>query len=88
VQLNERLRYAHLPPLDKALLASPAIYVGLARRQQPSMLIERFAFVKPLGNLVRSDRGVPIATYALYLAADPMGPLLGPQLRDRDDPWW
>jgi 4-amino-4-deoxy-L-arabinose transferase-like glycosyltransferase len=88
VQLNERMRYAHLPPVDDALLASPAIYVELARRQRPWMLMERFASVTRLGNLVRSDRGVPIATYAVYLLADPIGSVLGPALRERDDSSW
>jgi hypothetical protein len=88
VQLNERMRYAHLPPIDDALVASPAIYVELARRQRPWMLLERFASVTPLGNLVRSDLGVPIATYVVYRLADPIAPVLGPALRERDDPWW
>ena len=70
------------------LLASPAIYVELARRQRPWMLMERFASVTRLGNLVRSDRGVPIATYAVYLLADPIGSVLGPALRERDDSSW
>jgi 4-amino-4-deoxy-L-arabinose transferase-like glycosyltransferase len=78
VQLTERLRYMHLPPIDDALLASPAMYVELARRQQPRLLMERFASVTPLGNLVRKDRGVPIATYRVYRLADPIGPVLGP----------
>jgi 4-amino-4-deoxy-L-arabinose transferase-like glycosyltransferase len=81
VQLNERMRYAHLPPVDDALLASPAIYVELVRRQQPSMLTERFGSVTPLGDLVRTDGGVPIATYAVYRLADPIGTVLGPALR-------
>jgi hypothetical protein len=81
VQLNERLRYAHLPPVDAALLASPAIYVELERRQQPSMLTDRFASVTPLGTLVRTDRGVAVATYAVYRLANPIGSVLGPALR-------
>lgn len=86
VQLNERLRYAHLPPVDPALLASPAIYVELARRERPQMLTARFRSVTPLGTLVRSDRGVSIATYAVYRVADPIGAVLGPALRQPDDP--
>jgi hypothetical protein len=86
LQLNERMRYAHLPAVDDALLNSPAIYVELNRRQRPWMLMERFNSVKPLGTLVRTDRGVSIATYAVYLVADPIGPVLGPQLREKDEP--
>jgi hypothetical protein len=52
------------------------------------MLLERFSSVTPIGNLVRRDRGVPIATYVVYRLADPIAPVLGPALRERDDPWW
>ena len=78
VQLTERLRYVHLPLPDEALLRSPAIYVEVERRQVPTLLRERFKSVTALGTLVRSDQGVPIATYFVYRLADPFGSVLQP----------
>jgi len=77
VQLNERLRYAHLAPPDRALIGSPALYVDLERRNALPMLRKRFASVTALGALSRSYRGQTLARYALYLLADPVGPVLG-----------
>jgi 4-amino-4-deoxy-L-arabinose transferase-like glycosyltransferase len=76
VQLTERLRYAHLPPVDVAVLRSPGIYVELERRQMPEFLQERFSSVVPLGKLSRTYRGTNIATYVLYRVADPIGRVL------------
>jgi 4-amino-4-deoxy-L-arabinose transferase-like glycosyltransferase len=76
VQLNERLRYAHLPPADGALLGSPALYVELDRRDPLPLLRKRFASVTPLGVLQRTFRGQTLARYALYRLADPVGPVL------------
>lgn len=78
VQLTERIRYAHLPGLDPALLACPALYVELERRSAPALLAERFRSVERLDSMTRSYAGVPIAAYAVYLLAGPNGPLLGP----------
>jgi 4-amino-4-deoxy-L-arabinose transferase-like glycosyltransferase len=77
VQLNERLRYAHLPPPDSALIASPALFVDLERRKDLPMLRKRFASVTALGGLSRSYRDQTLARYALYLLADPVGSVLG-----------
>jgi hypothetical protein len=76
VQLNERLRYAHLPPPDSALLSSPALFVELERRPVLPMLKKRFASVTPLGALLRTYRGQTLARYAIYRLADPLGPVL------------
>jgi 4-amino-4-deoxy-L-arabinose transferase-like glycosyltransferase len=78
VQLTERLRYGHLPPVADSLLRSPAIYVELERRQALAMLRERFSSVTLLGRLARSYRGTKLATYVVYLVADPKGPVLQP----------
>ena len=75
VQLNERIRYLHLPAIDEAVLACPALYVELERRSSPDLLDERFASVTPLGRIVRIQRGTPIAPYAVFL-------LSGPRSRD------
>jgi len=78
VQLTERLRYAHLPPVEETVLRSPAIYLELERRQEPALLRERFRSVTELGRLVRTYGGTSIATYAVYRVADPTGPVLRP----------
>jgi 4-amino-4-deoxy-L-arabinose transferase-like glycosyltransferase len=69
VQLDERVRYLHLPPLDEKLLACPAIYVELERRSAPDLLAERFATVTPLGTVVRGQGSTAIAPYAVYAAS-------------------
>jgi len=76
VQLNERLRYAHLALPDDALLSSPALYVELERRSGLPMLRKRFASVTALGALSRSFHGQTLARYTLYRLADPIGPVL------------
>lgn len=69
VQLTERIRYIHLPAIDAATLACPALYVELQRRSSPSLLQQRFRSVNRLANVTRSYRGVPLATYAIYSVA-------------------
>jgi 4-amino-4-deoxy-L-arabinose transferase-like glycosyltransferase len=76
VQLNERVRYAHLAPPERALLNSPALYVDLERRSGVATLGKRFASVTALGTLSRSFRGQTLARYALYRLADPIAPVL------------
>lgn len=66
VQLDERVRYLHLPPINEKVLSCPAIYVELQRRSAPELLAERFAHVTPLGSIVRAQGGTPIAPYAVY----------------------
>jgi hypothetical protein len=69
-QLTERLRYLHLPAIDDATLACPALYVELERRRSESLLLERFRSVSFVANVVRKDRAA-IASYAIYLVAGP-----------------
>jgi hypothetical protein len=81
VQLDERIRYVHLPAVDAATLACPALYVELERRSAPALLEQRFAAVERLESLTRSHRAVPIASYTVYLVGGPKpdsgaGPLL------------
>jgi hypothetical protein len=73
IDLTERLRYLHLPRVDDALLACPALYVELARRAKPEALESRFRTVKPLGELTRRYGGRPLATYKVHLLAQPVG---------------
>jgi hypothetical protein len=76
VQLTERIRYLHLPPLDPALLECPALYVDLERRRGGALLEERFSSVTKLDSLARAHAGVPLATYAVYLAREPKAGLV------------
>jgi hypothetical protein len=74
IDLTERLRYRHLPRIDDALLACPALYVELARRAaKPEMLESRFRTVTPLGQLTRRYGDTPLASYTIFLLADPVG---------------
>lgn len=70
-QLTERLRYLHLVPIDDAILACPALYVELERRSSEVLLLERFRSVSFVTNITRNHRGTAIASYAIYLVADP-----------------
>jgi hypothetical protein len=72
VQLTERIRYLHLPPADSALLSCPALYVELARRSSEPVLAARFRSVARLASLTRAHAGVPLASYEVYLVADPV----------------
>ena len=74
-QLDEPLRYVHLPRLDRGILECPALYVELERRASPQMLSRQFRTVTPLGRLTRDHLGAPVAGYAVYRLADPVGPL-------------
>jgi hypothetical protein len=70
-QLDEPLRYIHLPPLDAGTRACPALYVELERRHERGLLDARFATVTELRARERSHAGVPLARYVVYLLADP-----------------
>jgi 4-amino-4-deoxy-L-arabinose transferase-like glycosyltransferase len=67
VQINERIRYLHLPAPDAAVLKCPALYVELERRVDAGWLAGQFRTVTRLENLTRSHAGVALATYAVYL---------------------
>jgi 4-amino-4-deoxy-L-arabinose transferase-like glycosyltransferase len=70
VQLDERIRYLHLPAPDPALLQCPALYVELARRGGEPVLAERFHSVAKLQSLTRSYGSVSLGSYAVYLVKD------------------
>jgi hypothetical protein len=70
-QLDEPLRYAHLPPLPAETRACPALYVELQRRHERDLLDARFASVTDLGVLDRKHAGVPLARYVVHLLAEP-----------------
>ena len=68
LQITERIRYLHLPPPDPALLKCPALYVDLERRGGETVLTRRFSSATRLDSITRRYRGVPLGTYAVYLA--------------------
>jgi dolichyl-phosphate-mannose-protein mannosyltransferase len=70
-QLDEPLRYVHLPPLDAATRACPALYVELERRHEPDLLAVQFANGTDLGVLDRKHAGVPLARYVVRLLTGP-----------------
>ena len=70
VQLNERIRYLHLPVPDAAVLKCPALYVELERRTDAAWLGGQFRSVTRLQSLTRSYGGVPLAAYAVYLGKE------------------
>jgi hypothetical protein len=75
LQLDEPLRYLHLPRPDQSVLECPALYVELERRASEAMLTREFRSVTALGRITRDDRGAPVAVYAVYRLADPAGAL-------------
>lgn len=75
-QLNERQRYLNLPRPSDSLLASPAIYVELKRRERPELLQERFQAVRKLGDFKRPTGVSSFESYAVYLISKPVGEVL------------
>ena len=78
VQLDERIRYVHLPPVPEAVLRAPALYVDLARYGALAKLQAHFGNVTSLGTVERRYAGVTIETYETFLLADPVLPVLPP----------
>lgn len=78
VQIDERLRYIHLPPVPEAVLRAPALYVDLARYGALARLQAHFGTVTNLGHVERRYAGVIIETYETFLLADPVLPVLPP----------
>jgi len=76
VQLNERVRYAHLPPVEDRIIRAPAIYIELERNLVMGMLKDRFASITQLGTLTRRYRDNVLDRYVVYRVADPIGPIL------------
>ena len=73
-QLNEPQRYLHLPAIDLPGRRCPVLYVELERRSSAALLHARFQSISLVGTLTRSDRGVPIARYPVYLTTEPSSP--------------
>lgn len=76
IQLDERLRYVHLPAPSPDLLERPALYVELARREDAAQLHRMFTQVQRLPDLVRRGSGYEIDRYAVYLVRGGRGDML------------
>lgn len=75
-QLDQRIRYEFLPPLPSAVLQKPTLYVELDRRVDLPLLQSKFRHVSAVGSLTRKNGSDAGATYRLFLASDPVAPLL------------
>lgn len=85
LQLNERIRYVHLPTADADMFNRPGIVVELARRNPKAELSSRYKKVRLIGSLSRSYRGVPLQTYAVYSVAHPKASAVAvPAARSRE----
>lgn len=71
LQLNDRIRYVHLPEPDKGLFTKPGIVIELLRRDPKVELLARFKTVEPLGSLTRNHQGTPLQTYVVYRVSNP-----------------
>ncbi len=78
LQLNDRIRYEHLPAPDSRLFDQIGIVVELARRDPKAELAVRFKDVKPLPELARKHRGSPLQTYVVYQVSNPRANPLSP----------
>lgn len=76
IQLDERLRYVHLPAPSPPLLQQPALYVELARRADTALLRQRFEHVHRLSELTRWVGGHPADSYVVYLVRAPFAEVL------------
>lgn len=66
-QLTEPLRYVHLPPIDAATAACPALYVEIEQRQAVASLPDRFADVRGLADLDRMQSGRSLGRYRVLV---------------------
>lgn len=77
-QLNERIRYVHLPTPATDVVSAPALYVELERRQDARLLAETFGEVERLANITRHSGGEDLAPYVVYRIARPKIALFAP----------
>ena len=73
MQLDERLRYVHLPAPPRELFSRSGLVVELARRRPMEKLRTRYAKIDALGEITREFRGERLQTYAVFLVARPIG---------------
>jgi 4-amino-4-deoxy-L-arabinose transferase-like glycosyltransferase len=77
LQLDERIRYAHLESPAPELFSKRGLAFDLARRMPLQELESRFRTVELLGEFTRSYRGEPLQKYVGYVVADPIADPLG-----------
>lgn len=78
LQLNERIRYAHLDPVPASLTRAPGLYVELDRRANSADLQRRFHSVVKIADIARMSNGKPVASYAAFRVSDPKNAIFGP----------
>ncbi|MEW5421209.1 ArnT family glycosyltransferase [Amorphus sp. 3PC139-8] len=69
----EPVRYANLPVPDQALFQKPGLVLDEHRRLGTDILEARFGRYDKIGTLTRSENGVAIAHYDVWLVRDPKG---------------
>jgi 4-amino-4-deoxy-L-arabinose transferase-like glycosyltransferase len=65
-QLDQPLRYVHLPPADRDM-DCPALYVEIERRQSPALLRAHFDKMSEIGTFTRAAGGEVLARYRVLL---------------------
>jgi len=78
VQLTERIRYIMADDPAPALFDEPGLYVAIERRDKADELATSFREVKPLAELTRTVKGVPLETLTVYRLDDRTGPVFEP----------
>ena len=80
IQLDERIRYAMLPPPDPALFRKKGLYVTVERRDRSEWLKEIYGAVKKIASLTRSVDGTFLEHIEVYevpgLPVTPLAPVL------------
>jgi len=71
VQLNERIRYVMMPPVDPALFEAPGLYVSERRRDRSRLLEGRFAEVREVATLAREVDGHFLEELVVYKVTPP-----------------
>ncbi|MDX2203661.1 MAG: glycosyltransferase family 39 protein [Hyphomicrobiaceae bacterium] len=74
MQVNDRLRYVHLPPVEARLAASAGLVVELDERLDGATLTARFRSVRPVAVVTREFAGVVLGRYRVWQVADPVAP--------------
>nr|WP_282449061.1 glycosyltransferase family 39 protein [Roseibium sp. CAU 1639] len=78
VQVTERIRYIMAGDPDLSLFDGPGLYVAVERRDKADELQDSFGQVKPIAELTRTVKGVPLETLVVYRLGGRIGPVFEP----------
>ena len=84
-QLNERIRYVMLPPLDMGVLEGTGLYVSEERRDTSGKLAGKYRTVTKVAVIPRRVKGVVLENLNVYRLEDPVGSPVEPVLTDGND---